>query len=225
MLRQLLLCALAISLGVTAPSVSLARAPKAAPKTNHVSKSSRSKHGTSRRKKKQQRYRPPEMPQSMELVSFDLVTGQGQLVVVGTKHTPEMRLLVLSDDRGRRFVPDMADCLPPSGVPLPPEGSDPALLPTNLRWRCTFSVPLLYRRAALVGIAMEWGDKAVEVSAKNVAVVYAAAAKSVPSAPLPRETGVAAQRPQPLPDSDEGAESEDGDLLDEEVSDSDGGQR
>jgi hypothetical protein len=75
-------------------------------------------HPSQRRKKKQRHYRPPEMPSSLEFPSFDIVTGQGQLVVVGTKHLPEMRLLVLSDDRGRRFVPDLAECQPPVGVEL-----------------------------------------------------------------------------------------------------------
>lgn len=217
MLRQLLLFGLSLLVGIAAPDVSHARARKS---SSHGSSSSKSKRGGSKRKKKKQHYRPPEMPQSLELQSFDLVTGQGQLIVVGTKRVPEMRLLVLADDRGRRFVPDMADCQPPAGVELPAENADPALVPANLRWRCTFSVPLLYRRAALVGVAMEWGDKAVEVPTKKVSLVYAAAAKAVPSAPLPREDGVVPPRPAQRPDGDDSGEAEDSEILDEEVSDS-----
>lgn len=224
MLRQLLLLSVSLGLLVTAPELALARARKS---SSHASSSGHRKHASSKRKKKKQKhYRPPEIPQSLELTQFDLVTGQGQLIVVGTKHIPEIRLLVLTDDRGRRFVPDMADCQPPVGVSLPADGSDPALVPANLRWRCTFSVPLLYRRAALVGVAMEWGDKVVEVPAKKVSFVYAAAAKSVPSAPLPREDGVIAPRPVQRPDGEDGGgDAEDSEILDEEVSDSEDNQR
>lgn len=210
----LLLCALS-------PEEAQARFRKAASVSHGHGKSSHGKSSRGqRRKKKQRHYRPPEMPSSIEFQSFDLITGQGQLIVVGTKHIPEIRLLVLSDDRGRRFVPDMADCQPPVGVELPADGSDPALLPTNLRWRCTFSVPPLYRKAALIGVAMEWGEKSVEVASQKVATVYAAAARSVPSAPKPREDGVQAPRPQPLPSADEGGDPEDSEAHEDDSGDS-----
>lgn len=211
----LLLCAMP-------PVEAQARSRKSASVSHGHGKSSHGKSSRGqRRKKKQRHYRPPEMPSSIEFQSFDLVTGQGQLLVIGTKHVPEIRLLVLSDDRGRRFVPDMADCQPPVGVELPVDGSDPALLPANLRWRCTFSVPTLYRKAALIGVAMEWGDKSVEVTAQKVASVYAQAAKSVPSAPKPREDGVQVPRPQPLPGADEGSEPEDSEAHEEDGGESD----
>jgi hypothetical protein len=113
-------------------------------------------------------------------------------------------------------IPDLAECQPPVGVELPAEGSDPALVPANLRWRCTFSVPPLYRRAALLAVAMEWGDKSVEVPPQKVAMVYAAAAKAVPSAPKPREDGVQTPRPQPSPPGEDSAEAEDIESADED---------
>ncbi len=219
MARQLCCLLLAWAVGGILPTVAEARGKKGSSVSHsgRAVKSSGSKgHHSPRRKKKQRHYRPPEMPSSLEFLSFDLVTGQGQLVVVGTKHLPESRLLVLSDDRGRRFVPDLAECQPPVGVELPAEGSDPALVPANLRWRCTFSVPPLYRRAALLAVAMEWGDKSVEVPPQKVAMVYAAAAKAVPSAPKPREDGVQTPRPQPSPPGEDSAEAEDIESADED---------
>ncbi len=214
----LLVC---LGLGATVPSEAEARPHSTGTRVARSGKSVHSKgHPSQRRKKKQRHYRPPEMPSGLEFPSFDIVTGQGQLVVVGTKHLPEMRLLVLSDDRGRRFVPDLAECQPPVGVELPVEGSDPALVPANLRWRCTFSVPPLYRRAALVGIAMEWGDKSVEIASQKVIAVYAAAAKAVPSAPKPPKDGVPPPRPQP-PVPDDGTEEEVSESADAEVGEGD----
>lgn len=220
--RLWVLLGVALLLCAMSPEAALARSRKSASVSRGHGKSSHGKSSRGpRRKKKQRSYRPPEMPSSIEFQSFDLVTGQGQLIVVGTKHVPEIRLLVLSDDRGRRFVPDMADCQPPVGVELPAEGSDPALVPANLRWRCTFSVPTLYRKAALIGVAMEWGDKSVEVASQKVATVYAAAAKSVPSAPRPREDGIQAPRPQPLPGADEGGDPEDSEAHEDDGGESD----
>jgi len=218
MLRWFVCFCVGLAVGFFAPNMSKADASSRAhigstTRNKHVS---RSKHKSSRRKKKGKRLRPPEMPKAIELTSYDVVTGQGGLIVVGTKRLPEMRLLVLTDDRKRRFVPDMAECEPPAGAVL--DGSDPALIPENLRWRCTFSVPPLFRRAALVGVAMEWGDKFVEAPAKRVAKVYAAAAKQLPEAPLPQSEPEPLQRPTLELGNDTGGSSE-GEILDEEVGD------
>lgn len=221
MLRRLTCLLLALIVGGALPTVALAHSRGTVKHAGRTGKSAHGKGHSQRRKKKQRHYRPPEMPSSIEFHSFDLVTGQGQLVVVGTKHVPEIRLLVLSDDRGRRFVPDLAECQPPVGVELPADGSDLALVPANLRWRCTFSVPPLYRRTALVGVAMEWGDKSVEVAPPKVAAVYAAAAKVVPSAPKPREDGSPPPRPAPQPPLDDGAEPEDSETAEEDGGESD----
>ena len=89
-------------------------------------------------------YRPPEIPQSLELTQFDLVTGQGQLIVVGTKHIPEIRLLVLTDDRGRRFCPTWPTVSRPSECPcLPMDPIQRLCQPTcagAARFRCRFCI-------------------------------------------------------------------------------------
>ena len=140
-----------------------------------------SKSGSSHRgkkKKSKQRYEPPpQMPVSLHLLSLDLVTGAALVEAYGTTRVPLSRLFVLTDDRGRRFVPQFAECEPPSGAVLAaapakkspatksgkPNSNDeqeqdsdadqPELSSSGpLRWRCHLVIPPLYRRAVLTGV-------------------------------------------------------------------------
>ena len=196
-------------------------------KTATVSRHTPSKRAagrsSKRNKKKRNRWPTPEIPRGLELVRYDLVTGQGQVVVWGTKREPQIRLLVLSDDRGRRFLPELTDCELPKNHAV----EETATQPENSRWRCTFLVPETYRQSALAAVSMEWGERFVDAPQKNVAAVYAAAAaKQVPDAPLPKKD-VELQKPklaspEPLPEGGESGENGDSsqsDVVDEEAAD------
>lgn len=167
------------------------------------------------------------MPQTLELLDLDLVTGYAHVIATGTTRVPDARLFVLTDDRGRRFVPEIAECAAPPGVEVPAEALQPdepdgegggeaepsapapasaqpvaQLAPINTRWRCTLTLARLYRRAPLVGVSMEWGQKFVEVPHGQVAAVWqkahaAAPDQAVAQSPSPRLA--APQRPL-LPD-------------------------
>lgn len=139
-------------------------------------------------KKKRVRYRPPEMPKQLDLVSVDLEIGVVQVDVMGVARPPESRLFVLTDERARRFVPQSSACAPSgesasasaglrleSGKDLP---ADASAAPRT--WRCALVLPRLYRRAALTGLAMEWGDKQVSAPGERVQTRWAEARAVTP---------------------------------------------
>lgn len=204
----------------------------------------KSERGRGKRHDKRRRYyAPPQMPQTLELVDLDLVTGFAHVVAVGTTRVPDARLFVLTDDRGRRFVPEQAECAAPPGVSVPPEALQPdepgadegggeapsdrpastsaapvheataggGLAPINTRWRCTLTISRLYRRARLVAVSMEWGQKAVDVPAKMVAAVWKKAAAAAPDVAMAQTAPAReAVRPPPSPLPPEDAPEEEG---------------
>lgn len=216
--------ALSLGLCLLLGSVAEARTRQHSPHHRPAAASSRSSHnsgssskklsksGSSHRgkkKKSKQRYEPPpQMPVSLQLLSLDLVTGAALVEAYGTTRVPLSRLFVLTDDRGRRFVPQLAECEPPAGAVLvtaPAKGSakSPALKsgkPSSndeqeqdseadqpelsssgpLRWRCHLVIPPLYRRAVLTGVTMEWGHLAVAAAAENVQQKWSEARKRAP---------------------------------------------
>lgn len=146
------------------------------------------RHGKAQRRGgKKRREVPPQLPSRIELTAIDLVSGTAHLDVVGTTRPPVTQLFVLSDQTGRRYAPSFAECHPPPGVQLADapaasgagpgeaEGSDddePVAatpeLPATTRWRCSLSIPRLYRRAPITGITMEWGRLSVAASEQTV---------------------------------------------------------
>jgi hypothetical protein len=176
--------------------------------------------------KRRVHYAPPQLPQMLELVDLDLMTGYAHVIATGTTRVPDARLFVLSDDRGRRFVPELAECTAPPGVEVPaaalqpdelegdgggegtggaseagarpPEQPVAALAPINTRWRCTLTLSRLYRRAPLVGVAMEWGTRFVEVPAGQVAAVWQKARAAAPDHAVAQSPGPRVPPPRPL---------------------------
>lgn len=202
----------------------------------------KSERGRGKRHDKRRRsYAPPQMPQTLELMDLDLVTGFAHVVAVGTTRVPDARLFVLTDDRGRRFVPEQAECAAPPGVSIPPEALQPdepgadegggeapperpasaapvhettasgGLAPINTRWRCTLTVSRLYRRARIVAVSMEWGQKAVDVPARMVADVWKKAVAAAPDVAVAQTAPAReAARPPPSPLPPEDAPEEEG---------------
>lgn len=213
--------ALSLGLCLLLSSVAEARTRQHSPHHRSTASSSRSSHnsgssskklsksGSSHRgkkKKSKQRYEPPpQMPVSLQLLALDLVTGAALVEAYGTTRVPLSRLFVLTDDRGRRFVPQLAECEPPAGAVLAaapakkspttksgkPNSNDeqeqdsdadqPELSSSGpLRWRCHLVIPPLYRRAVLTGVTMEWGHLAVAAPADNVQQKWSEARKRAP---------------------------------------------
>lgn len=204
----------------------------------------KSDRGRGKRHDKRRRYyAPPQMPQTLELLDLDLITGFAHVVAVGTTRVPDARLFVLTDDRGRRFVPEQAECAAPPGVSVPPEALQPdepgadegggeapsarpagtsaapvheatasgGLAPINTRWRCTLTISRLYRRARLVAVSMEWGQKAVDVPTKGVDAVWKKAAAAAPDVAVAQTAAAReAVRPPPSPLPPEDAPEEEG---------------
>lgn len=201
-------------------SASKGKGKRAAASTRTSGRSAKGdRHGGKRRV----RYAPPQMPQTLELVDLDLVTGYAHVIATGTTRVPDARLFVLTDDRGRRFVPEIAECAAPPGVEVPAAALQPdeldgadgeagagaaepapseqpvaALAPINTRWRCTLTLARLYRRAPLVGVAMEWGAKFIEVPAGQVATVWKKAHAAAPDHAVAQSPGPRVTPPRPL---------------------------
>jgi hypothetical protein len=116
------------------------------------------------------------MPSRIEVLRVDAENGRVRVVLLGPARPPEPRLFVLTDERGRRFVPATADCLPMAN-----DESE------QKRWLCSLTIAPLYRRAALTGVAMEWGDREVHALPGQV-----------------RSRWAEAQTGEPHPDSSQG---------------------
>jgi hypothetical protein len=114
------------------------------------------------------------MPSRIEVVAIDSAAGRVRIALFGLSRPPETRLFVLTDDRGRRFVPAIAQCTPDNEKMG--EVNGPSSLSTARhsaqaeseasdeqaeRWQCDLTIAPLYRRANLTDVAMEWGDRAV----------------------------------------------------------------
>ena len=152
------------------------------------------KHGGRKRGGKR-REAPPQMPSRIELTAVDLITGTAHVDVVGTTRTPATRLFILIDQSGRRFVPSFAECHPPPGVNIPiaapgaaseAEGDDDAAaaaepeLPASTRWRCSLTIPRLYRRAPLTSMGMEWVNLYVSAPSETVQRLWGEARAAAP---------------------------------------------
>ncbi len=152
------------------------------------------KGGKGRRRGGKRREAPPQMPTRIELTAMDLITGTAHVDVVGTTRPPATRLFIMTDQSGRRFVPSFAECHPPPGVNLPApapgapsegEGDDEPAdsgpeLPTTTRWRCSITIPRLYRRAPLTSMGMEWGNLYVAAPSETVQRLWGEARAAAP---------------------------------------------
>ena len=153
------------------------------------------KRGKGRRRGGKRREAPPQMPTRIELTAVDLVTGTAHVDVVGTTRPPATRLFILTDQSGRRFVPSFAECYPPPGVTLStgapgatqgeadeeePETAAGPELPATTRWRCSLTIPRLYRRAPLVTMGMEWGNLYVAAPSETVQRLWGEARAAAP---------------------------------------------
>lgn len=166
-----------------------------------------------RRGRKKRREVPPQMPSRIELTAIDLVSGTAHLDVIGTTRPPVTQLFVLSDQTGRRYAPSFAECHPPPGVQLAeaPAASDPEAgeseesdegepaaglpeLPATTRWRCSLTIPRLYRREPITGITMEWGHLSVAASEQTVQRLWGEARAQAPL------TAIAERPPAPITD-------------------------
>lgn len=63
------------------------------------------------------------------------------------------------------------------GAPSAPGSRD---LPATTRWRCSLTIPRLYRRAPLASISMEWGQLRVAASDKTVQRLWGEARAAAP---------------------------------------------
>ncbi len=169
-----------------------------------------------RRGRKKRREVPPQMPSKLELTAIDLVSGTAHLDVVGTTRPPVTQLFVFADQTGRRYAPSFAECHPPPGVHLAPaagtergeaaepEEDAPAAagpeLPATTRWRCSLTIPRLYRRAPITGITMEWGRLSVAAPEQAVQRLWGEARALAPlSAIAERPSDPPAEQAAPRP--------------------------
>lgn len=169
-----------------------------------------------RRGRKKRREVPPQMPSRIELTAIDLVSGTAHLDVIGTTRPPVTQLFVLSDQTGRRYAPSFAECHPPPGVQLaeapaasgaePGEGEDsdegePTAggleLPATTRWRCSLTIPRLYRRAPIIGITMEWGRLSVAAPEQTVQRLWGEARALAPLTAVAERPSTADQAADP----------------------------
>jgi hypothetical protein len=121
------------------------------------------------------------MPARINVVQIDTSSGIIQIELTGPSRPPEPRLFVLTDDRGRRFVPALASCDPAAAdketagrTGHKPSSDEPS--EANLaHWWCRLTVAPGYRRAVLTGVSMEWGDRVVHALPGQVKARWAAA--------------------------------------------------
>lgn len=151
-----------------------------------LGKSSRSTDSR-RSGKRKRREAPPKLPARLELKAVDLSTHTLEVEAAGLARPPETRLFVLTDERGRRFVPAAASCRPADAATAKAaqatdadEGkeAEAATEAASGRWLCRVEVARLYQRSPLTAIAMEWGDRIVEVPSASIKTRYAQAQAS-----------------------------------------------
>ena len=123
-----------------------------------------------RGKRRGRPYVPPAMPSRIDVLGVDPEGGVVRVQLTGPSRAPEPRLFVLTDARGRRFVPLQAHCNGvDSTVARTPDGDA-----APLRWVCTMSLAPAYRRVPLTGVAMEWGDRIVSAMPGQMKARWAA---------------------------------------------------
>jgi hypothetical protein len=152
---------------------------------------------------------PPPMPARLEVVSIEPKSGVVRVGLLGPARPPETRLFVLTDDRGRRFVPATAECTTSDAVAEAAADTAPAENQPQhmIHWQCELTIAPLYRRAALTGVSMEWGDRIVTALPGQVAASWA---EGPTTRPVPPPTPPAAVKPAPAtkPASPQGSEPE-----------------
>lgn len=144
-------------------------------------------------------FAPPPMPARIDVLSADQESGAVHVQLTGPLRPPHARLFVLTDSRGRRFIPTQAECYAVDDPP-PVSPDAPAALP---HWRCAMNIPTVYRRSPLTGVSMEWGDRIVSALPGQVKARWATAGRvSIPAAaqPEPAAPDAPAQAPE-TPDS------------------------
>lgn len=171
---------------------------------------SQGKKGGRRGARKRRPPAPPPMPSRLEVVAVDPAVGGVRVALLGPARPPETRLFVLTDERGRRFVPATAECQPTS--PLPPSpgkesskesskesGKPPSDGPETplVHWQCALTIAPSYRRAALTGVSMEWGDRIVSALPGQVRSRWAEAGSTLPPIPPAADTSPEPATPQP----------------------------
>jgi hypothetical protein len=166
-------------------------------------------YGAARKRDRRARRRPPApppMPTRIDVLAADQESGIVQVHLTGPARPPHARLFVLTDSRGRRFLPAVAECYALDGNA---EGSGEADAPLP-RWRCAMSIPAAYRRADLTGVSMEWGDRVIQALPGQVKARWAAAGGTplpVPTQPPVTEPGD--EGPQAAAPTESGAPSAD----------------
>lgn len=100
---------------------------------------------------------PPPMPARIDVLAADDESGTVQVQLTGPMRPPHARLFVLTDSRGRRFIPAQAECYAIAETAAASADAPPALP----RWRCAMSIAPSYRHSPLTGVSMEWGDRIV----------------------------------------------------------------
>jgi hypothetical protein len=168
----------------------------AASAAKHSAASKRSKRG----KRRQKPAPPPAMPSRIEVLSIDRKEGVVRVELLGPSRPPESRLFVLTDERGRRFVPAAATCTQKGGAQAADAGAkDKPDAETETAgaepqsWICSMVIAPIYRRAALTGVSMEWGDRVVSAVPGQVRARWAEAPSGAPPPVIPPE-------PMPAPD-------------------------
>ena len=144
---------------------------------------------------------PPPMPARIDVLAADHESGLVHVQLTGPARPPHARLFVLTDSRGRRFLPTVAECDALDGESAGHAEAD-APLP---RWRCTMSIPAAYRRADLTGGAMEWGDRVVQALPGQVKARWAAASGvALPSGTAPSASESSESGPPATPATEPG---------------------
>jgi len=198
-------CALSAPAAGKRPAAPAAK--KRAAKTHTLAKKRPATQRGRRGGRRSQPLTPPPMPSRIEVLAIEPASGSVQLALYGLSRPPETRLFVLTDERGRRFVPATAECTSelesteatdkePSAakerVATKADSQESSSVPA--RWLCDLTLAPLYQRAALTGVAMEWGDRIVSTLPGQVAARWAKGPVTNPV--LPRPVLPAAQ-PQP----------------------------
>jgi len=140
------------------------------------------------------------MPSRLEVVSIEPKSGVVRVGLLGPARPPESRLFVLTDERGRRFVPATAECttsdaIAESPAEAAPTENQPQLL---IQWNCELTIAPLYRRAALTGVSMEYGDRIVSALPGQVAARWAEGPTTRP-VPPPKKLTPTETAPAPAP--------------------------
>ena len=170
--------------GALSHSRALAKGKRAADDRDRPARASKSAHGkhaqASHRRDRRSKKRapaPPPMPTRIEVLSADPESGIVQVLLTGPVRPPHARLFVLTNSRGRRFLPALAECYAQAGGEKEPAADEPSLS----RWRCAMTIPDAFRRGDLTGVSMEWGDRIIQALPGQVKARWAAAG----GAPLP----------------------------------------